>query len=301
LVVGALSMCFLTGCGDDDSTGPGKPTKIVAFNGLYYKADSLAQKPLVFAVADRNNNYLPNQSILLSVIDGDGILSPDTMITDSTGTASFTYTFTDTVGHAVIRLTAPDVDTIDVLIRRSTLIPGPRGQGQYVLFDDVYNDVLRFNSSPASVDVDPNYWIVYANYEATFGVVVVIDDADSSETAATSEQVLGVIVNTVYEGTTTDSIPIGIGSTLSDVRTVFGDPDTVRYDPPPPGAPPEDSAVYIRYLNKGLTFYGDFTKDTNIFEIHLSENVINSPAQKHPKTVSTNCLSTTGVYRRFFR
>ncbi len=264
-----LILSLSAGCGGiSKPSGSGDPEKIVAINGLYYKGemgDTIPEAVLQFAVADKNNNYFPNQQIQLYLMQGDGQLSPKSVTTDSVGIASFPYGFTGELGHAVIRLVAEGVDSLDIFLRANTLIPGPHGQGQYVLFDDTYADVKNFNGLPASVDVDPYFWVVYANYESALGVIVVIEDANQDDSAADSEEVKGVIVNTIYEGTTTDSIPIGIGSSISDVRTVFGDPDTLRLDPTPP------PAVYIRYLSKGLTFYGDFTADTNIFEIHSAE------------------------------
>jgi hypothetical protein len=211
---------------------------------------------------------------------GDGELSHRSITTDSSGTAGFWYAFTGDSGHAVIRLVAEGIDSLDIFLRANTLIPGPHGQGQYVLFDDTFADVKNFNGLPASVDVDPDYWVVYANYESALGVVVVIEDANQDNSAADWEEVKGVIVNSVYKGTTTDTIPIGIGSSISDMRAIFGDPDTVRYDPIPP------PAVYIRYLSKGLTFYGNFTTDTNIVEIHLSENIISTTARKNKQGVN---------------
>jgi len=279
LIIGALSLTLFVACGDDDNpVNSGKLKRIVPINGLYYKGvmgDTIPDTVLQFAVADKNDNHLPNQQIQLYLIEGNGDLNPKSITTDSSGKAGFPYGFTGSKGHARIRLLAPDIDTLDILLRANTLIPGPSGQGQYVLFDDTYADVKNFNGLPASVDVDPHYWIVYANYESALGVVIVIEDANQDSSAADWEEVKGVIVNTVYQGTTIDSIPIGIDSSISAVRAVFPEPDTVRYDPPPPGAPPSDSAVYIRYLKKGLTFYGDFTADTSIFEIHLSEDVVN--------------------------
>ena len=91
-------------------------------------------------MADKNGNYLRNQQIRLTLPAGDGGLSADSITTDSVGTAVFDYQFTGYRGHAVVRLPVPNVDTIDVYISRSVLIPGPGGQGQYVLVDTTYAD-----------------------------------------------------------------------------------------------------------------------------------------------------------------
>lgn len=271
---GMFSLSLVLGCGDDDNgpIGPGDPAKIVAINGVYYKGemgDTIPDTILKFAVADKNDNYLPDQQILLNPLAGDGELSHLSITTDSTGVAGFTYAFTGSRGHARIRLMVYNIDTVDILLRANTLIPGPSGQGQYVLFNDTYADVKNFNGTPASVDMYSNHSIIYVNYEASLGVVVMVYDLDTNAIIYDTSSVYGVIVNTVYEGTTNDAIPIGIGSSISDIRSVFGEPDTVRYDSASSGSP-GDSAVYVRDLDKGLTFYCDF-EDTTVFEIHLIE------------------------------
>ncbi len=263
LVVG-----LLPGCGDDNPTDSGKSTRIFAPNGLYYKGvmgDTIAGSVLRFAVLDKDDKRLLNRQIQLFQLAGDGEISHRSVVTDSTGWAGFWYAFTGDSGHAAIRLVVEGVDSIVILLRADVLIPGPGGQAQYVLFDDTYADVKKFNDQPASVFAHPNFWIVYADYESALGVVVVIDDTDHNSSAANSEAVLGVIVNTVYEGTTTDSIPVGIGITIAELRTIYGDPNTVSYDTEPP------PAIKITYDNRELTLYGDLTDDTTIFEIHLSE------------------------------
>jgi len=227
--------------------------------------DTIPDKVLQFAVADKNDNYLPNQQIQLYLMEGDGHLNPKSVTTDSTGIASFPYGFTGDSGHAVIRLVVEGIDSLDIFLRANTLIPGPGGQAQCVLFDDTYADVKNFNGLPASVDVDPDYWVVYANYESALGVVVVIDDANKDESAADWEEVKGVIVNTVYSKKTAQGI--GIGSPIDSVRGVYGEPNRIWfYDL----GPPEEWAVVFDYDSFGLSFFCD-TVGTNVEEIHLTE------------------------------
>jgi hypothetical protein len=271
-----LSLILFFGCGDDDGpVGPEVATGIIAFNGRYYKGNMGYPVPdtiLRFAVADEDGDYLVNQQIQLHPLAGDGELSDRSIITDSSGTAGFWYAFTGDSGHAAIRLVAEGIDSLDILLRANTLIPGPHGQGQYVLFDDTYADVKKFNGDPASVDIYQDSPIIYVDYEESLGVVVMVYDLDTNGVIYDTSSVYGVIVNTndytTYTGTTAEGI--GVGSSISDIRAVYREPDTIRYDSAPPDSP-GDSAVYIRDLDRGLTFYSDFTADTSVLEIHLIE------------------------------
>jgi len=271
-----LTLSLFLGCGDDGPVGPDGRTRIVPVNELlHYKGvmgDTISDTVLQFAVADKNDNYLPNQQIQLEPHGGDGELSHRSITTDSSGTAGFWYAFNGDSGHAVIRLVAEGIDSLDIFLRANTLIPGPHGQGQYVLFDDTYADVKKFNGDPASVDTYIDHPFIYVNYERTLGVVVMVYDIDLDKTIYDTSSVYGVIVNTndytTYTGTTAEGI--GVGSSISDIREVYMEPDTIRYDSAPPNSP-GDSAVYIRDLDRGLTFYSDFTADTSVLEIHLIE------------------------------
>jgi hypothetical protein len=254
------------GCNGDDNNGPkppGPPDHIVAINGLYYKADSLDQRPLEFAVADADGTYLPDEQILLNLLSGDGTLSDLSITTDSTGTASFDYEFTGTAGHAVIQLFVVDVDLIEVYIRRNTLIPGAGGQGQYVRFSDRYEDVVDWNGA-GQVDVFANHWIIYVNYESSLGVVVMTYDLDLGGVIFDTSSVYGVIVNTVYAGKTPDGI--GVGSPYDSVLAAYGPPDSVWLDTSPP------PAIGIEYSGLDMVLYGN-TTDTTIIEMHLGELV----------------------------
>ena len=302
-----LTLTLSLGCGDDDGpVGPGNPSKIVAVNGLYYKGvmgDTIPDTVLQFAVADKNDNYLPNQQIQLYRLEGDGHLNPKSITTDSSGIAGFPYVFNGSLGHAVIRLVAEGIDSLDIFLRANTLIPGPHGQGQYVLFDDTYADVKNFNGDPASVDIimNPfNHPFIYVNYERMLGVVVMVYDIDLDKTIYDTSSVYGVIVNTndytTYTGTTAEGI--GVNSSLSDIREAYTEPDTIRYDSAPPDSP-GDSAVYIRDLDRGLTFYSDFTADTSVLEIHLIEWI--PPPETSADSNTDRVLSNARVKHRRFR
>ncbi|MFH1373102.1 MAG: hypothetical protein ABII79_04840 [bacterium] len=298
VVLAILPVVWLVGsCGDDNPTDSGKSTRIFALNGLYYKGvmgDTIADSVLMFAVLDKDDKRLLNRQIKLYQLAGDGEISHSSVVTGSTGWAGFWYAFTGDSGHAAVRLVVEGVDSMVILLRADVLIPGPGGQAQYVLFDDTYADVKKFNG-PGSVDTYPNESIIYVDYENSLGVVVMVYDIDMDRTIYDSSSVLGVIVNTVYEGTTTDSVPIRVGSPISDIRTVFGEPDIIRYDSAPPGSPPGDSSVYIEDKDQGLTYYCDFTVDTIVFEIHLIEWV--PPAAGYVGDDAVSCLSEKSLRR----
>jgi hypothetical protein len=263
-----LSALILTTCGDDPPNGPDpKPTGLIAINGLYFKGhmgDSTYHKTPEFAVADDAGKYIPNKQIQLELIAGDGTLAPKSIITDSTGIATIPYKFSGSLGHAIIRLTVPGTDTLDIYLRAEVLIPGEHGQGQYVLFDDILEDVKNFNGQPERIDIDPYVWQNYAVYENSLGVVVVIQDTNQDSLANNNEDVTTVIVNTVFEGKTLTTPPIGIGSTIDSLRAAFGVPDSIIYDPTPPPA-------YMIWLN-GDIYWGGTDTDTTIFEIHLRDH-----------------------------
>ncbi len=291
LLVLIVSVCLLLACGDDDGpNGPTKPAEIIAINGLYYKADSLDQRPLEFAVADNKGNFLAHQQIELQILVGDGNLSHRSITTDSGKTATFSYEFTGSLGHAVVRLTVPGIDTLDVYIRRDMLIPGVSGQGQYVLFDDTYADVKNFNGLPASVDKYPNHTIIYVNYEEQLGVVVMLLDLDENKIAYDTSSVWGVIVNGTYGGTTDDSI--GIGSSFSSILGAYGPPDVLVYSP-------DDTAIVADYNGLGLTFYCVDTLvagDTIVVEMHLVEYVDKTSVKLSGDVVRSGPVGKTRRY-----
>ncbi|NOY88567.1 MAG: hypothetical protein GXO93_04130, partial [FCB group bacterium] len=243
-----------------------------------------------------------NNWVYFSTIIGDGSFLDDSLKTDSLGMVTAHYNFGGVLGHAEIMAKVKNIDSVTVNIRANTLIPGVNGQGQYILFSDNYSDVKDYDGAPLSIDIDPAQWILYANYEKSLGVVVVLEDINQDSVVVDSTNVLGVIVNTVYKGKTADSI--GIGSTIGDLRNAYGAPDTIKYDPPAP-------AIYIRYQALGLTIYGD-TKDllgnsvtdTIIQEIHLSELVYNPLSLKKRNNRDSFLIKSlkrqsSGIYRVF--
>jgi hypothetical protein len=243
-------------------------------NGLYYRGflDSSRVSPAMsFRVTDAASAVMTKPWVHFSRIDGDGLLSADSLRPNLSGIASPAYTFGDSIGHAIIRAIVPGFDTADVNIRAQVLNSGPHGQGQYISLDDTYGTVKLIDGVPASNDVDPSYWITYANYEAATGVVVEIDDPNHNSQADDGEGVLGVIVTTIYGGKT--HMGIGIGSSYASVVAAYGPPDSLHYDPTPP------AAYIIKYIHLGLVLIG-VPADTSIEQIEVSEFVQGAPALK---------------------
>ena len=297
-----MTISFIAGCGDDKPTEPPPgPDNVISVNGNYFKAvmgDTVTDRSLNFAVRDKNNKNMTNQWLFFELLIGDGSLSADSVKTDLSGNAHITYAFNSSLGDAEIEFLAKGIDTGQIEIRANTLIPGIGGQAQYILFDDTYLDCKNYNGQPASVDVDQDFWITYANYENALDVVFVIDDRDSSETAEDNEDILAVILTSGYTGKTKDSI--GIGSTLNEIKAVYGPPDTIYFDSTQP------PALGVVYRGEGLLFFIDTvapgTVDTNTaaFEIHMDDFITSpAPAEKRVNQAASNENYRGSNYRRY--
>ncbi len=270
------------GCNGDDPPKPPVPDGVTAVNGMFYRgnmgSDDMDQ-PLVFAVVDNKGAYVPDQWIHFSLPVGDGVISADSLKTGNDGKATLAYTFSRSLGHAEIRAIARNLDTTYVYLRANTLIPGDHGQGQYVLLDDTYADVVDYNGPPVSLDAYTQYGIVVANYEGPLGVFVVLYDTNEDGLIEDTSPVWYVGVedsvvpqppdsttkNTRYEGTTADGI--GIGSHwMDDVVPVYTFPDFVVEDNEDPDLP----AHKIIYDSLHLTFWCR-QSDSTAFQIDIAE------------------------------
>ena len=304
IILAAMTISFIAGCGGDKPTDPPPPPvsdNVFSVSGNFFKAvmgDTITDRSLNFAVRDKDTNNLSGQWLYFELLSGDGTLSADSIKTDSAGIAHLTYAFDSLFGHADIQFLARDIDTSQIQIRANTLIPGIGGQAQYILFEDTYLDCKNYNGLPVSVDVDSRFWITYANYEDTFSVVFVIDDRDSSNTAEDNEEILAVILTSGYTGKTKDSI--GIGSTLNEIKAVYGPPDSIFFDA---GQPP---ALGVVYGSEGLLFFIDTvtpgTIDTNTaaFEIHMDDFITNpAPVKKRLNQAASLENYRRSDYRRY--
>lgn len=289
---------MLAACGGDDKDNPNGPVPldpgIYLANGPVYKgeAGTAGLTPqFKVGVADADGDLLTQSWLIVDLIRGDGTL-PDSVQTGSDGYATLSYTFSDTLGYADVQLMSRDYDTVLARLRANLMRPGDEqsvydtlidntvtppetlilldtmtiaGQGEYIIFDDTYGSVKAVNGNPASVDVHPALWVTYANYEASRGVVVPMEDVVQDEVAQDFEPVLGVIVNSVYEGTTAGGV--GIGSGIADFRAEYGQPDSIDLDVDPNFDPTH--AIRCKYIEPEMIFWCDTLPDTNIFEMHF--------------------------------
>ncbi len=279
-------------CGDDDPVKPTVDAGLNSVGGFYYKAVMGAVNNIEFSVGSPDKVPMTGSWVHFNIIIGDGSLVNDSVQVDANGKATCQYNFDGVLGHAELQALVRNVDTTTVTLRASTLIPGVTGQGQYILMEDRYEDIKNFNGTPLSVDVDPTSWILYAVYESNLGVVFVMEDINRDSTLTDSSHVLGIIVNTVYTGKTSDSL--GIGSTMGEVGAVYGGTNEV-YDPTPP------PAYSYKFPSSGLTFWADTSAvfiDRVVFEIHLTENVTIAPSLIKKKS-GNQATATQISYKRF--
>ncbi len=263
--------------------------RLGAKNGKYYKAimgtDS-TEKLLELTLFGSDGLPFSDTLISIAIIEGDGTLLSDTVRTDLFGKALISYTFDGLLGHAHLRATFNNMESVDFFVRANTLIYGNSGQAQYVLFDDRLGDIKNFNGEPNSIDVlGDDVIIVIANYEATLGMVILIYDPDTDGIVTDSSHVFGVIVvdsvfpqppdsstfSARYEGKTSDSV--GIGSFFwRDIFVQMGDPfpifSAVVDDPILP-------YIKINYDTRKFEFLCE-PIDTAVFQIYLREDLDSS-------------------------
>ncbi len=272
LMVSLSTVALIIGCdGDDKGNDPViNANKIIALNGVYYKGtmgSNVLDKKLQFAVTDGQGNYIPDKQIQVHQFDGDGTI-PRSIMTDSiTGIAELTFGFSGSESTARILLQADDTLRVEIYIRADALIPGGGGQGSYILLTDRYSDVKNYLGDAPSVDIFQDHPIIYANYEDTLGVVVMLYDLDLDQTVYDTSSVYGVIVNSIYDTKTNTTPPIGIGSTLDELRTAYGTPDEIFHENPRP-------ATVVKYISLPAAFYCHWQigmADTLIEEIHFIE------------------------------
>lgn len=254
------------------------PYQIQAANGRYFKGtmgSAITSPSMKFRVVDFNAQTLRKVWVRFRMIDGDGTVVPDSAQAGTDGFSTATYAFSGGRADAVVRITVPGVDSIDVLVRANMLVPGANAQAQYILLSDSYQTIKGFNGLPIAIDPVPAKFLRVANYESSLGFVAVIDDANHNDIADDPEVVntlvkvfgderTGLIVNTVYDDTT--AAGIGIGSNYASVRSAYGVPDAAYEDPTP-----DTLVMFYNFL--GLTLFCGTNRATNgdtiVAEIHL--------------------------------
>jgi hypothetical protein len=254
------------------------PYQVSSINGLYYKGTfggGISLPGLAFQILDQASKPLIRPWLKFSVVEGDGTLSADSVLPGSGGNIFNDYVFDGQLGYGLVRAFVPGIDTVELKVRASVIRFGSDGQGQYVRFSDTYADVVALNGTPASIDPDPSYWRNYANYESALGVVVAITDVNQNNAIESNEPVNKVILNTVYAGTTLEGI--GVGSSIGEIRAVYGTPDVLVPDPQDPS-----NSLEMIYNSVGVLFFlAKSTSDSATFEIHLWE-----PATKSVRSVA---------------
>jgi hypothetical protein len=274
-VLGALGLVVALSC-RKKPTEPtpiitAKPDRLVADSGLYYRGmmnSSTLVPPMIIRATDASGNRFPNRWIHLNRRAGSGVIGADSMLTDTGGAIRPTYTFSGSLGHAVLRAILPQTDTLDLFLRANTMVWGDSAQGEYIKLGDQFSFVKKFDGLPESIDVDPNFWLTYAVYENTRGVVAILDDVDQDGMASDWEPVSGIILTMIYPNKFINGIGINStiytpGVTTGAVDSAFGRADSVYYDATPPAA-----WTYV-YSTEGITFYADQQTPRRVIEIHL--------------------------------
>lgn len=276
----------------DFSAGVEVPAAVVAGNGAYYKGimgSNTLVPTLDFRVEDADGNPLTLPWIHLSQTQGDGTLVPDSI----QGSGPVDFTFSGTMTHAVVQAVLTGVDLAAANIRTNAIVPGPGGQGQYILFNDFYSAAKFLNGNPESIDEDPNVWLNYAVYETSLGVVFLVLDDNQSHSAEDTEPIIGVIFTSNFTGAKT-SDSLGIGSTIDNFRAVYGVADTTYYDDQEPVA-----QAFI-WRTEGISIFTTVTSDSTVFEMHIIE-----PAGKKALALSSAAKTSAspagwvGPYRRY--
>ena len=265
------------------------PFAVEADNGAYYlgtMGSGLNPPALQFSVLDASSVPLHKPWIHFMIGAGDGSLEIDSAMPDAVGRVNNDYFFDGQLGYGVVQAFVRDVDTVEVDVRASVIRFGSGGQGQYVRFSDTYADVLALNGTPERVDNDPNFWLNYAVYEVARGVVVAVTDINQDLIIQATEPVNEIFVNTLFSQASPEGV--GIGSTISEVRTAYGS-NSGFY---------KDGDWVLAYDALGAMFYcGVNPPDSNVLEIHLGEPVIVGAAARISETPTT----TLKGYRRSTR
>jgi hypothetical protein len=263
-IVALLAAALILSCnGDDNGMEPTDGDRVISLTGPVFKADvgeSITDREIQFTVTDENENRVSGAWVHFALTAGGGTLSVDSAVTDGNGVASVLFSFSDSLGHATLQASSPGKTATEVLLRRSVIIPGNNGQGQFVLLSDTYTEIIALNGQPDQIDTIPNPGLFAINYESSLGVVFIINDEGEDQVITGSEQIFTIIMNdnedTIaannYKGLTLGGN--GIGSTVAKFKEEFGmDPDRVPdITIPPP---------YMKWIwpDHKLTMYSSYS------------------------------------------
>jgi hypothetical protein len=248
------------------------PFEVDAEGGRYYRGEmgsGITAPEFRFRVLDAQGLPLRKPWMHFSVIEGDGVIVSDSVQPDANGAVLNDYTFSGNLGYGVVRAAVREIDSIEVNVRASVIRFGTDGQGQYVRFSDNYAAILALNGDPLSIDPDPRPDVLlnYADYENSLGVVFAVLDANDDNVIQESEGVIEVILTALFTEVQSPE-GVGVGTSIHNVRTAYGTPDTSFYDAgDPPDIPP---AWGLQYDTLGALFYASVVPpDSAIIEIHM--------------------------------
>ncbi|MEA1980750.1 MAG: hypothetical protein U9N54_07240 [candidate division Zixibacteria bacterium] len=259
-----------------------------SLNGDLFKAEmgtNQISPAVTFKLTDSADNNVHGEYITLEIIDGDGTLATDSILTDSQGEATIDYSFDGQLGYAGIKAKFSSFDSAQVEIRADMLRPGSLGQAQYILMTDKYSDVIKYNGEPDSSDlfIGESVLITVALYEASLGFVVLFYDIQDNDTIYDTSSIYGIsVVDSIfiqpdnstsyrYEGTTVNGI--GIGSVYpDDIVPVYGEANIEEID----NTDPELSTtryIYIFEDESEMTFWCN-NQGSVVYQIDLFRKTV---------------------------
>ena len=259
-----------------------------SLNGDLFKAEMGTNQitpAATFKLTDSAGGNVIGEYISLEILEGDGTLAEDSVLTNSLGEATIDYSFDGQLGYAEIKAKFSSFDSTEIEIRADMLRPGSLGQAQYILMTDNYSDVVRYNGEPDSSDlfIGDSVLITVALYEASLGLVVLFYDIQDNDIIYDTSSIYGIlVVDSVfiqpdltashrYEGTTVDGI--GIGSVYKDdIVPVYGEADIEELD----NTDPELSTIRYIYIfddESELTFWCRAWDET-VYQIDLFRKTV---------------------------
>lgn len=234
-------------------------------NGLYYKGEmnsDILSPLLALQVLDAESEPIQDTFIHVDIVEGDGTLSADSVQPGADDTAFVTYNFNGLLGHAVLKVAVPGVDSAEVYLRARTIIPGDLFQGQYILYQDTFGLIQAFNGAPAEVvNPEPGSGYLVLDYETAKGVVFLVGEVGAiNGQVSTMDTVFMILITSPVGGTTSEGITVG--STYPELYAAYGAPQTSGSYPSYPG----DTILY--YDSLGLKFWCN-KADTVVNQIDL--------------------------------
>ena len=112
--------------------------------------------PFVVSVLDKNGYPFAGATVVFAVTSGEGRLSIETTVTNSSGTASSVLTLGDNSGKNTVTVTVAGIDQPVTFIAEAQATPDFDGDGT-VGFVDFVQFAKRFGLSPGDAGFDARY------------------------------------------------------------------------------------------------------------------------------------------------